>query len=218
MDDIKRYFERKAPDFDSYYHEPSHGLFARVGHEVFRKPGLVRRFKATMDLLGDVTGHSVLDVGCGSGPYSVYLWQKGAKVTGVDLATAMIERAHAAAHEAGWSDADLRVGDVMEFAGQTRYDALIAIGVFDYLAPGIRKAFLEKLTSLCQGPVIATFPKLLTPQMPVRTLYFVGKETPVYFYTAGRIRRLAKSVGYSAQFVNCGPIWTIAFHASRKLL
>jgi hypothetical protein len=106
----------------------------------------------------------------------------------------------------------------MEFAGQTCYDALIAIGVFDYLAPGIRKAFLEKLTSLCQGPVIATFPKLLTPQMPVRTLYFVGKETPVYFYTARRIRRLAKSVGYSAQFVNCGPIWTIAFHALRKLL
>src|SRR5437667_2822693 len=101
MEDIKRYFERKAADFDSYYREPSHGLVAKVGHVVFRKPGLVRRFKATIDLLGDVRGLRILDVGCCSGPYAVYLWRKGGRVTGIDLAVAMIERAQAAALEAG---------------------------------------------------------------------------------------------------------------------
>jgi cyclopropane fatty-acyl-phospholipid synthase-like methyltransferase len=214
MEDIKRYFERKAADFDSYYREPSHGLFAKLGHVVFRKPGLVRRFKATMDLLGDVNGKRIVDVGCGSGPYSIYLWQRGARMTGIDLATAMIERAHVGAREAGWNDPDFRVGDIMEHITEAPYDAAIAIGVFDYLPPEVRGAFLEKLTTLVRGPIIATFPKFYTPQMPVRQMYFVGKETPVYFYTPGEVRKLAQCVGRKAEFVNCGPIWTIAFRTT----
>jgi len=211
MDDIKRYFERKAADFDSYYREPSHGLVAKVGHEVFRKPGLVRRFKATIDLLGHIQGLSVLDVGCGSGPYSVYLWRKGARVTGMDLASAMIERARAAASEAGWSDPDLRIGDVMEHSPAVPYDAAIAIGVFDYLSPSIRGPFIDKLATVSRGPIIATFPKFYTPQMLVRTLYFIGKETPVYFYTPRQVRALGERIGRAVDFVNCGPIWTVAF-------
>lgn len=212
MEDIKRYFERKAADFDSYYREPSHGFVARVGHVVFRKPGLVRRFQATMDLLGDVKGRRILDVGCGSGPYSVYLWRKGAVVTGIDLATAMIERAHAAAKEAGWSSPDFRVGDVMQLNGRQSYDAVIAIGVFDYLGPDVREEFLKKLTTLSRGPIIASFPKLFTPQMPVRRLYFVGKETPVYFYTKNGVKKIARGANRNAIFTNCGPIWTISFN------
>ena len=57
----------------------------------------------------------------------------------------------------------------------------------------------------------ATFPKLFTPQSPVRRLYFVGKECPVYFYRSREVRRLAEGAGLKALFSDCGPIWTIAF-------
>ncbi len=184
-----------APAFDSYYHEPEHGLFARVMHEVFRKPGLVRRFETTMDLLKPARGKRILDVGCGSGPFAVYLWREGAQMTGIDLAPAMIEAAHQNAAEAGWTDPDFRVGDAMQFKTDTPYDATIAIGVFDYLGRAIRDQFLTHLCKLTSGPVIATFPKLFTPQSPIRRLYFVGKETAVYFYTPAEVRRLRRRRG-----------------------
>ena len=211
MDDIRQYFTRMAPAFDSYYREPEHGLFSRLAHEVFRKPGLVRRFKTSMDLLKPARGKRILDVGCGSGPFAIYLWREGAQVTGIDLAPAMIEAARQNAEAAGWKDPDLRVGDAMDLRTETPYDATIAIGVFDYLGRSIRDRFLAHICGLTKGPVIATFPKLFTPQSPIRRLYFVGKETAVYFYTAAEVRRLAAAVNRTARFLNCGPIWTIAF-------
>src|SRR5581483_3191063 len=42
---------------------------------------------------GDVRGHRVLDVGCGSGPLAAALREKGALVTGFDASAAMIRLA-----------------------------------------------------------------------------------------------------------------------------
>ena len=211
VDDIARYFTRMAPAFDAYYREPSHGIIGRVGHAVFRKPGLVRRFEATMTLLQPIAGKKVLDVGCGPGAYSIYLWRQGARVTGIDLTPAMLELADAAAAEAGWTEPDFRVADAMRFTHGAPYDAAIAIGVFDYLDDETREPFLRHLTELTPGPVIATFPKLLTPQSFVRRLYFVGKETPVYFYREAAVTALAQAVDRVPLFVDCGPIWTVSF-------
>ncbi|KLV03308.1 SAM-dependent methyltransferase [Photobacterium aquae] len=43
-------------------------------------------------MLDDISGKHVLDLGCGSGPYTQYLFEKGAaKVTAVDTSPAMLE-------------------------------------------------------------------------------------------------------------------------------
>lgn len=42
-------------------------------------------------MLGDVTGKSVLDIGCGEGGYARELHRRGARVTGVDGSTRLIE-------------------------------------------------------------------------------------------------------------------------------
>lgn len=211
VDEIRQYFTRMAPAFDSYYREPEHGLFARLAHVVFRQPGLVRRFDATMALLRPAAEKKILDVGCGAGPFSVYLWRQGARMTGIDLAPAMIELARENAAAAGWDKPDFRVANAMEFTGEAPYDAAIAIGVFDYLGPDVREPFLRRLTELSPGPVIASFPKQITPQMPVRRLYFIGKETPVYFYRSRQVRELAAAVDRVPLLVDCGPIWTVSF-------
>jgi malonyl-CoA O-methyltransferase len=47
----------------------------------------------TLDLIGDVHGLRVLDVGCGTGRYCELLTKKGATVVGIDPSKKMLERA-----------------------------------------------------------------------------------------------------------------------------
>ncbi|MEU0089861.1 methyltransferase domain-containing protein [Kribbella sp. NPDC006257] len=63
---------------------------------------------AMINLAGDVAGHRVLDAGCGSGPLTAALRDKGAIVTGLDLSAGMLELAR----QRLGADADLHVGDL----------------------------------------------------------------------------------------------------------
>src|SRR5688572_12464962 len=63
-----------------------------------------------IELAGDVDGHRVLDVGCGSGPLSAALRAKGAIMTGFDGSPAMIKLAR----QRLGADADLHVADLSQ--------------------------------------------------------------------------------------------------------
>ena len=63
---------------------------------------------AILSLAGDVDGRRILDVGCGSGPLSAALRDRGAIMTGFDLSTAIIDLARRRLGE----DADLTVADL----------------------------------------------------------------------------------------------------------
>src|SRR3954468_15830675 len=52
------------------------------------------------ELLGDCSGLSILDVGCGTGRHSLRLSRAGAKVTGIDFSAGMLAQARVKA-EAG---------------------------------------------------------------------------------------------------------------------
>jgi ubiquinone/menaquinone biosynthesis C-methylase UbiE len=65
-------------------------------------------------VLGRVTaGERVLDLGCGTGRYLVPLAAAGARVTGMDLAEAMLSQARCKLEEAGLT-AELRQGDLTD--------------------------------------------------------------------------------------------------------
>lgn len=66
---------------------------------------------AIEQLIGDVNGARVLDIGCGSGTYSTWLAERGAKVFGLDLSSTMISLARARAHERG-IELELCVADI----------------------------------------------------------------------------------------------------------
>jgi malonyl-CoA O-methyltransferase len=51
------------------------------------------------ELLGDVAGLDVIDIGCGTGRHAVRLARAGARVTAVDFASGMVDQAR---HKPGW--------------------------------------------------------------------------------------------------------------------
>lgn len=48
---------------------------------------------AILNLLGDIRGKSLIDIGCGPGAYSVELAKRGANVLGVDISRKMLDKA-----------------------------------------------------------------------------------------------------------------------------
>ncbi|MFI6099889.1 class I SAM-dependent methyltransferase [Lentzea sp. NPDC051213] len=65
---------------------------------------------AMLELAGDVAGRRILDAGCGSGPLSLALRDRGAVVSGFDQSTGMLEQAR---RRLG-PDVDLRVADLAD--------------------------------------------------------------------------------------------------------
>jgi SAM-dependent methyltransferase len=86
---------------------------------------------AILDLAGDVAGRRILDAGCGSGPLSAALRDRGAAVTGFDSSAKMVELAR---RRLG-PDADLRVADLgspLPYP-DAAFDDVIACLVLHYL-------------------------------------------------------------------------------------
>lgn len=86
---------------------------------------------AVLDLLGEVAGRRVLDAGCGAGPLSAALRDRGATITGFDLSAAMIALARRRLGE----DADLRVADLADPLPypDAAFDDVVASLVLHYL-------------------------------------------------------------------------------------
>lgn len=82
-------------------------------------------------LAGDVAGRRILDAGCGSGPLSAALRDRGAVMSGFDLSAAMVELARERLGE----DADLRVHDLADPLpyGDASFDDVVASLVVHYL-------------------------------------------------------------------------------------
>jgi len=81
--------------------------------------------RALREAGASLTGRSVLDVGCGTGFFTAYYLERGARVTGIDIAPVAIERL-ARRHP----EARFVLADVSETALAERFDV---VNVFDVL-------------------------------------------------------------------------------------
>ena len=73
--------------------------------ERYRRPGVLYPKEACVCALGDLSGKSILDVGCGEGEDAMILARLGAHVTGLDVSPAAIELARQRASINGVSGA-----------------------------------------------------------------------------------------------------------------
>lgn len=189
MDDrTQRYFEDHASKFDSIYHEGQ--PLSRLFNRLLRK-AIYERFAITMEQAEPIQGKTVLDVGCGSGRYSVEFALRGAAaVVGVDYASNMLALAAQYAAAKGVADRCRFVnGDFTSASIDDKYDVVLAIGVFDYQdKPG---EFLRRMAERSRGKVIGSFPGRSLIRMPMRKLRYWWDDCPLRFYTEKDVRAVA---------------------------
>lgn len=112
-------------DYDSFAAAYSRENETSLFNAYYERPEMLR-------LAGDVSGLRVLDAGCGSGPLSAALRDRGAVVTGFDSSAAMVDLAR----QRLGADADLHVADLgapLPFR-DAAFDMVVASLVLHYLA------------------------------------------------------------------------------------
>lgn len=113
-----------ANDYDSFAEAYAAETESNLINGYYTRP-------AILDLVGDVAGRRVLDVGCGAGALMVALRERGAFVTGVDSSVRMLELAR----ERLGDDTALHAADLsrpLPFADGA-FDDVIACLVLHYL-------------------------------------------------------------------------------------
>lgn len=194
-DGTASYFDAAAHKFDEFYREESKGWLRRFIDSTLRK-SMRERYERTFQVLSPLQGKSVLDIGCGSGRYSVTCAELGAeRVVGIDFARSMIDIARRIASESGHAGTvEFVEADYLTYSCHDKFDAAIVMGVFDYVLNPV--AFLSKIVTDVRGTVVASFPVRYDLWMLQRKLrYLVVKRCPLYFYSSRRIRRILSQAG-----------------------
>ena len=202
LENVQRFFDAHAERFDNLYAEGRSGLIDAA----FRKRKLRRRFNITLEMLGDIKDATILDVGCGSGVYSIQLAKRGASVTGIDFSPKMIALAQAKS-AAEKCHVDFRIDDFLGRRFNQCFDYLLFMGVFDYLGKEQAQQFVQKAARLATRKIVASFPKRWTVESVVRSIWLGRQGCPVHFYTRREIRQTALTSGLQCRFHGCGAIW-----------
>ena len=83
------------------------------------------------DMLPDVAGRRVLDVGCGAGVFAATLAERGAEVVGVDVSEAMVAEARERVPRGTFRQADL--GDGLPQVADGSVDVVVCLHVLSHL-------------------------------------------------------------------------------------
>ena len=192
----ERFWDAESLAFDAIYGGEKTGL-ARLLDRTLRQD-MFERYEFTLKHAQPIEGRTFLDLGCGSGRYSVALAQASAEhVYGVDVAAEMLAMADHAARQAGVQDRLTLVHGGIEAFEHPPVDVSVAIGLFDYVSqPGL---LLRQLHAVTKGTLIASFPRSNTWRAPVRKVRLALKGCPCYFYGRQDLARLLEESGYQTE-------------------
>lgn len=197
--DAARFFDGFAAQFDTLY-DDQRGPLMRWIDRRFRSD-MFARFALTFEEMSDVAGKSVLDIGCGSGPYVIETLRRGAgKVTALDPAPGMLELTRARIANTPYVDkCELVLGS---FPGPQLepHDFAMAMGVLDYVEDA--ESFLRELRPLVNELAMISFPSTHWFRTPVRAVRYRLRNCPLYFYNEWKIESLARRAGWTNISIN----------------
>jgi len=186
---VKEHFRRKAFSFDALYNEQRF-VQRRI------RPGLIRRRQLAVDAVKSYDAPRVLDVGCGSGRVGEFVLEAGAREwVGVDFSDTMLQLAGERLER--YKDRiKLIEGDFLQADIAGPFEVVLALGFFDYIPNS--EAFLARMSELCTGSIVASFPGWNTLKGPVRKLrYELLHHVKIYDYTAAQLQKMFSDCGFS---------------------
>ena len=170
--EIETYFDRTAADAWARLTSdaPVSGIRAtvRAGRDLMRS--------RLLDWLpADLTGHRLLDAGCGTGALAVEAARRGAEVVAIDLSPTLVQLAHdRLPADLGAGRVDFRVGDMLDPA-LGRFDHVVAMDSLIHYTAGDAVLVLAAIAPRTSGSILFTF----APRTPLlAVMHTVGRLFP----------------------------------------
>jgi 2-polyprenyl-3-methyl-5-hydroxy-6-metoxy-1,4-benzoquinol methylase len=205
------FFDRFAETFDTIY-EGKRNRWMQWIDRKFRSDMYIR-FQRTFDVFGDLTNKTVLDIGCGSGIYTVECLRRGARhATALDPAPGMLDLLRTRLQEVGWQDRCTLVTGLFPGTPLPEADHAIVMGVMDYIEDAA--AFLRNLRPLVRQSAAISFPSQHWFRTPIRKFRYRLRNCPVYFYEESQVRKLGKQAGFTQVEVYPIPGAGMDFHVT----
>jgi cyclopropane fatty-acyl-phospholipid synthase-like methyltransferase len=191
--DAGRFFNSFATTFDTLY-DSKRNLVMRAVDRRFRSDMFVR-FALTFERLGELTGRTVLDIGCGSGPYVLEALQRGARhVTAVDPAPNMLALVGQRLDRAGLASRCTTIQGYFPDVALPVCDHAIVMGVMDYIEDPT--SFLRALRPFVEQSAVISFSSTHWFRTPFRKFRYDLRKCPVFFYEEGQIREIGRAAGF----------------------
>jgi ubiquinone/menaquinone biosynthesis C-methylase UbiE len=189
------FFNGFAETFDTIYDQKRNPLMRWVDC-TFRSDMFIR-YALTFEAVGKLEGSTLLDIGCGSGPYITEAFKRGAsRITGIDPAPNMLALVRQRLKNNGVShDRCELIEGIFPNVKVEANDFAIVMGVMDYVADP--QTFLNALRPLVKRLAVVSFPSEHWFRTPFRRLRYRLRRCPIYFYDDARIRRLCSTAGFS---------------------
>jgi ubiquinone/menaquinone biosynthesis C-methylase UbiE len=188
------YWDKESDEFDSIY-GGGKGKFRTYLDKTFRRD-MYDRFLFTLQESAPIESRTFLDVGCGSGLYSVELAKRGARhVTGLDIAPSMLTLCQRRAERESVTDrCTFLESDLLAYQSSGQSDVTIGIGLFDYIRDPL--PVLKAMRRVTSAHVILSFPRLWTWRAPIRRLRLLLRGCASYYYTRQKVSRLLREAGF----------------------
>ena len=191
---IAEYWDKIAPEFDSIYTGKKNPV-ARTLDKVLRRD-MYERFHWVMRKAGDCRGQSICDVGCGSGRFVSTLAKKGGTVTGLDFAPTMLKMAQELVdHDGVANRCDFVLSDILDWKTDRKFDLVIAIGFWDYVADPLPR--LKVIRSISKDRFLSAWPRAGTWRAAVRKQRLKVAGCPVYFWTREQVDEYLRRAGFA---------------------
>jgi SAM-dependent methyltransferase len=198
----RKYFDQVPKQWDAFY---SHENRLKYLINKLLRRALYQRYRLTFEHCGDINGAAVLDIGCGTGRYSIECAKRGAShVKGIDFAPRMIEFSKNIAAQMNVDNTEFICADFLTYPFEESFDIVLALGFFDYIKdPG---PVFKKIAQLNPRKFVASFPRF-TPIWGVQRhiRYNWIKKCPIYYYNQNQLSHLYREAAFEEfQVIPCG--------------